>query len=67
MNRIIDLSNNTGELFPAMLEGLIIAEISDAICAKTLFEPSPESRRGPGIQSIRGGRVSISGAARPAR
>ena len=67
MNRIIDPSANTGDLFHAMLEGLIIVEIGDAICAQTQLEPSTESRRGPGIQSIRGGRVSISGAARPAR
>jgi hypothetical protein len=67
MNRIIDPSTNIGDLFHAMLEGLIIVEIGDAISAKTPFEPSTESRRGPGIRSIRGGRVSISGAARPAK
>ncbi len=67
MNTITDTLANPGDLLHAMLEGLIVAEISDATSAKTQSEPPSGSRRRPGIQSIRTSRVSISGRSRPAR
>ena len=58
MNSTIDRWTNPGELLHAMLEGWIVAEISDATVAKARPRPLIESRRGPGIQSIRASRVS---------
>ena len=67
MNTTIDTRANPGDLLHAMLESLIIAEISDATVDKKQFEHPIESGRGSGIQSIRTSRVSISGRSRPAR
>ena len=67
MNTTIDTRANPGELLHAMLESLIVAEISDATDERKQFEHPIESRRRPGIQSIRASRVSISGRYRPAR
>ena len=66
MNSTFDPWEKPGDLLHAMLEGLIVAEISDVTSAKKQFEPPIESRRRPGIQSIRGGsRVSTSTRFRP--
>ena len=53
MNRTIDSWGNSVDVSHAMLEGLVLVEISDATAAE--IEPAPllESRRGRGIQSIR--------------
>ena len=67
MNRSFDPSDNPGELLHAMLEGLIVAEISDFTSAKKQFEPANGPRRNPGIQSIRKSRVLNSRRARPTR
>ena len=67
MNTTIDTRANPGDLLHAMLESLIIAEISDATSAKTQSDPPTEPRRRAGIQSIRASRVSVSGRCRPAR
>jgi len=61
MNSIIDRWTNPGELLHAVLEGLIVAEISDATEAKARPRPLVESRRGPGIRSIRASQVSGAG------
>src|ERR1700687_1540156 len=61
MNSTFDSPENPGDLLHAMLEGLIVAEISDATAAEKQSEPPTESRRRPGIQSIRASRVSTSG------
>jgi hypothetical protein len=67
MNRIIDPRTNPGELLDAMLEGWVVAEISDAMLARKQPEPLTESRRGPGIQSVRPSRVAVSERFRTAR
>jgi len=54
------LENPGGDLLHAVLESLIVAEISDVTSANQQFEPPDESRRSPGIQSIRKSRVSNS-------
>ncbi len=60
MNGKFDPLENPGDLLHAMLEGLIVAEISDVTAATNQFESLDESRRSPGIQSIRKSRVSNS-------
>jgi hypothetical protein len=67
MKRNFDPSDNPGDLLHAMLESLIVAEISDVTSANQQFEPPNESRRGPGIQSIRKSRVSTPRRSRPTR
>jgi hypothetical protein len=67
MNSKFDPLENPGDLLRAMLEGLIVAEISDLTTATKQFEPLDESRRSPGIQGFRKGRVSTSRRSRPAR
>ena len=58
MNGTIDRWTKPGELLHAMLEGWIVAEISDATLAKARPAPSGASRRGAGFQSIRASQVS---------
>jgi hypothetical protein len=58
MNRIFDQCDKPGELLHAVLEGLVIAEISDATLPRAHLEPANQPRRGLGIQSLRPGRVS---------
>ena len=65
MNRKFDPLENPGDLLHAMLEGLIVAEISDATAATNQFETLDESRRFPGFQSIRKSRVSNPRRSRP--
>ena len=67
MDRNIDRWPNPGDLLHAALEGWVIAEISDATWPETQPMPLIESRRGPGIQSFRMSRVSVSARSRPAR
>ena len=67
MNTTIDTLANPGDLLHAMLEGLLVVEISHATAVKEQPQPHSESRRGPGIQSLRSSRVSVSGRCRPAR
>lgn len=58
MNSTIDIHVDPGELLHAVLEGWVVAEISDATVAKKPPLPLPESHRGRGIQSVRGSGVS---------
>jgi hypothetical protein len=67
MNSKFDPLENPGDLLHAMLESLIVVEISDATAATKQFEPPDESRRSPGIQSFRNSRVSNSRRSRPTR
>jgi hypothetical protein len=67
MNRTIDPWANPGEMLDALLEGLIIAEISDASSARTQPEPRPESRRRSGIKSVRASAVSTSARLRTSK
>src|SRR5260370_27669041 len=67
MNKIIDPWTDSGELFHAVLEGWIVAVISDATTAETRPEPPTESRRRQGIQSLRGSRVAVSERPRASR
>ncbi len=68
MKNTIDPWTNPGELLHAVLEGLIIAEISDAtVPLETPPERMTESHRGRGIQSVRGSGVSGSERFRAAR
>jgi hypothetical protein len=67
MNSTFDPWEKPGDLLHAMLEGLIVAEISDVTSDKKQVEPPIESRRRPGIQSIRGSRVSTPRGFRPTR
>jgi hypothetical protein len=60
MNRTDDPWPNPGDLLHAILEGWLVAEISDVTPARAQSEPLDESRRGRGIQSVRVGRVAIS-------
>jgi hypothetical protein len=60
MNRTVDPWANPGELLNALLEGLIVAEISDASSARTQPEPRLESRRTLGIKSVRASSASVS-------
>src|ERR1700683_4909425 len=60
MNSIMDPWTDTGELLHAVLEGWIVAEISDATTAETESGSPTESRRRQGIQSVRGSRASVS-------
>jgi len=67
MDRIIDRWLNPGDLLHAVLEGWVIAEISDATWPRAQPMPPLESRREPGIKSFRMSRVSVSARIRPAR
>jgi hypothetical protein len=59
MKRIVDPSANPGELLHAVLEGLVVAEISDATLSPVaLAEPLSESRRGRGIKSVRASEIA---------
>ena len=60
MNGKFDPLENPGDLLHALLESLIVVEISDVTSATNQFESLDESRRSPGIQSIRKSRVSNS-------
>jgi hypothetical protein len=67
MNHNFDPSKKPGDLLHAMLEGLIVAEISDVTSAIKQFEPPNQSRRSPGIQSFRKSRVSTPRRSRPTK
>jgi hypothetical protein len=67
MNNPIDIFAATGELLHAVLEGWIVAEISDATTAETQTGSPAESRRRQGIQSVRGSLVSVSDRFRASR
>lgn len=67
MNGKFDPVENPGDLLHALLESLIVAEISDVTAATKQSETPDESRRLPGIQSIRKSRVSNSRGSRPTR
>jgi hypothetical protein len=67
MNSIIDPWADPGELLRAVLEGWIVAEISDAKTAETQCGSPTESRRRRGIQSVRGSRVAVSDRFRASR
>ena len=67
MNGKFDSLENPGDLLHAILESLIVVEISDVTSAIKQFEPPNESRRSPGIQSFRKSRVSTSRRSRPTR
>jgi hypothetical protein len=67
MNSKFDPLENPGDLLHAVLESLIVAEISDVTPATRQFDPLDESRRYQGIQSIRKGHVSDSRRSRPTR
>jgi len=58
MNRIFDSPEKPGDLLHAVLEGWVIAEISDATLPRAHPEPANEPRRGSGIQSRRPTRVT---------
>jgi len=65
MNRTFDPWEMPGDLLHAVLEGLIVAEISDVTAATKQFDPPNESRRGSGIQSLRKSQVSPTRRSRP--
>jgi hypothetical protein len=67
MNRTFDPWEKPGDLLHAVLEGLIVVEISEVTAATKQFEPPNESQRGRGIQSIRKSRGSNSRPFRPTR
>ena len=67
MNDTIDIYEDPGELLHAVLEGWIVAEISDAATAETEPGSPTESRRRQGIQSVRGSRASVSDRFRASR
>jgi hypothetical protein len=67
MNTTIDRWPNPGDLLHAALKGWVIAEISDLTPGKMQPVPLIEPRRGPGLQSFRASRVSVSTRSRPAR
>jgi hypothetical protein len=67
MNSKFDPLENPGDLLHAVLEGLIVAEISDVTSANQQVEHPDESWRSPGIPSIRKSRVSNSRRLRPTR
>jgi len=67
MISIIDPWVDPGELLHAMLEGWIVAEISDATGAEMQPGSPTESRRRQGIQSVRGSRVAVSDRFRASR
>ncbi len=60
MNKIVDPRANPGELLRALLEELVVAEISDLTLPPAPLEPPIESRRARGIQSVRASRTSVS-------
>ncbi len=53
MNSKFDPLENPGDLLRAVLDGLIVVEISDVTSVTKPFEALDESRRSPGIQSVR--------------
>lgn len=57
MDRKVELWGNPGDLLHAILQGCVIAEISDATVQRTLSKPASESQRGPGFQRVRAGRA----------
>jgi len=67
MDRIIESWGNTGDLLHAVLEGWVVAEISDATLPQGLPKPATESHRGPGLQSVRSSRVAVSDRLRHSR
>ena len=67
IDTIIDARANPGELLHAILQGWLVVETIDPTSAKKQFEPPAESRRAPGIQRIRAGRVAVAERCRPAR
>jgi len=67
MIRTIDPLARPGQLFHAVLEGWIVAEISYETLLRMLLEPPSESRRGAGIPSVRASRGPASRRARAAR
>lgn len=67
MDRIFDRWPNPGDLLHAALEGWVIADVSDVSLANLQPMPLLEPRRGPGIQSFRMSRTSVSARLRPAR
>jgi hypothetical protein len=67
MSRTDDPWPNPGDLLHAILEGWLVAEISDVTLARAQSEPFDESRRGRGIRSVRGGRVAVAERFRTSR
>jgi hypothetical protein len=67
MNKIIDPWANPGKLLNALLEGWVVAEISDLTLPAGPPEPPLESRRGRGIQRVRASRISVSERFRAAK
>jgi hypothetical protein len=67
MNKIIDPWAKRGEPLDALLEGWVVAEISDLTSPPGPPEPAIESRRERGIQSVRASRISVSDRFRAAR
>jgi hypothetical protein len=67
MNNTIDFYADPGEPLHAVLQGLIVAEISDATTAEMQPGSPTESRRRHGIQSVRASRVSVSDRFRASR
>lgn len=60
MNKITDPWANPCELLSALLEGWVVAEISDLSLLPRPPQPPIESRRGRGIQRVRASRISVS-------
>jgi hypothetical protein len=67
MNKIVDPWASPGDLLSAVLEGWVVAEISDLTLSLNPPEPAIESRRERGIQSARTSRTSVSERFRAAR
>jgi hypothetical protein len=67
MNKINDPCANPGETLSALLEGWVVAEISDLTLPAGPPEPPIESRRERGIQSVRASRISVSKRFRAAK
>jgi predicted amidohydrolase len=67
MNSIVDPWTDSGQLLNAVLEGWIVAEISDATTAEMQPRLPTESRRRQGIQSVRGSQASVSDRYRASR
>lgn len=65
MNKIVDPWANSGELLHAMLEGWVVAEISDLNLSLNPPKPPIESRRERGIQRVRRRGTSVSQRFRP--
>ncbi len=67
MYKIVDPWANPGELLRALLEGWVVAEISEVTSPPRPPEPPIEARRTPGIQSVRASRISVSERFRAAK